>query len=558
MNSRCFPVWMVSCCGLLSVLAEANLIANPSYEQPLATGWSTRVWTHVLDSGTVQLVQSDAHEGTSSARIAVTAATDYSLESQPFTIAPGTAYSLGTWVRALSSGPSAVVSVCVALRDQSGSVVNWCAGEVKVSAQSVVAWKQLSSVFWVDPELPASSATVRIVGTGPTVVLVDDWDLHVHPIPTTFRVRGAPSSPRNGLRWPFSSDSIWNLPIGRGARFVPATLNISGDTNIVPDADLLFLDKTQPMTDFFLSDAGWTGRSRCSPNKPEKVVGTAPFPRDYVIKNDGNNHAAAMLMPDGASFVQTQPLAHCNASAPVTTWIRFRHANITGTGHMGAHGGSGLSAIGGTVRLGEFLPDASGVVWEVRHALKSNLWAARNFNREGTKQSTCFRWPAVWCDTYFADPESKMRYGGHNTAVRPGSLLAIPASTDIGRLSLHTAMGRSLAWTLQNYGTYLVDDTAWDAIAIETELGPQGSYVDQFREATGFSFRGASKTANPWLRDVLLLFQNLQVVDSWDQKVYDTVASSDGLMGSGGGRAVGPWMSKFTSSKRHFHAVAQN
>eukprot|EP00727_Mastigamoeba_balamuthi_P009942 m51a1_g5570 hypothetical protein (529) ;mRNA; r:602767-604595 len=522
MNSRRCPVWLVSC-GLLCALARANLIANPSYEQPLATGWSTTVWTRQPSTGTVQLVQSDSHDGTASAKIEITAATDYSLEALPIATTPGAAYSLSTWVRIVSAGSAgSVASVCVVLRNQSGSVLDWCAGEVSATPQSAVAWKRLSSTLWVDPKSSASTMIVRIVGNGPIVVLVDDWDMHEHAIPTTFRVRGAPDAPRDALRWPFSSDSIWNLPIGSGARYVPANLNISGDTFIEPDPDILLLDNTQPMTDFFLSDAAWTGRSRCSPNSPAQVVVTAPFPPDYVVESDGNNYGAAVLMPDGATLVQTQPVAHCNASSPVTTWVSFRPVNITGTGHTGAHGGSGLSAIGGTVRLGEFIPDADGVVWEVRHALKSNLFAFRNYYREGDNRSTCFRWPAVGCDGYFADPRNKIRYGGHNSAVRPGSLLAIPASTDISKLGLNTAMGKSLAWTLQNYGTYLVDDAAWDAVAIETELGPQGSYVEQFREATGFSFRGYSKAVNPWTQDVLLLFQNVHVVDNWDQKLYDT------------------------------------
>ena len=47
--------------------------------------------------------------------------------------------------------------------------------------------------------------------------------------------------------------------------------------------------------------------------------------------------------------------------------------DVLGDGTYGAHGGSGLSAMGGSIRRGELLP-ATGAI---THALKVELWAHR-------------------------------------------------------------------------------------------------------------------------------------------------------------------------------------
>jgi hypothetical protein len=49
--------------------------------------------------------------------------------------------------------------------------------------------------------------------------------------------------------------------------------------------------------------------------------------------------------------------------------------------------------LGGTLRIGEFMPDANGVVRPVRHALKTLLNGANNYYKSSS-YSTCSRWPA--------------------------------------------------------------------------------------------------------------------------------------------------------------------
>lgn len=93
---------------------------------------------------------------------------------------------------------------------------------------------------------------------------------------------------------------------------------------------------------------------------------------------------------------------------------------------------------------------------------------------------------ATGCDGYFDDSTSSLKYGGTNPALGPGSLLALPVSVSIASLGLTTEPAKTLAWTLQNYGAYLVDDTAWSAIAVCVENGPAGSFKQQFQADWGF------------------------------------------------------------------------
>ena len=102
----------------------------------------------------------------------------------------------------------------------------------------------------------------------------------------------------------------------------------------------------------------------------------------------------AALMPDKRTLVQAQPLARCAANGPATvlggcidargvcggchssmgrektcnpwTWAS---ADLYGDGRLGAHGGSGLSCIGGSIRAGEFMPGTP----HVRHVLKVDV-----------------------------------------------------------------------------------------------------------------------------------------------------------------------------------------
>ncbi|CAF1665766.1 unnamed protein product, partial [Didymodactylos carnosus] len=99
-------------------------------------------------------------------------------------------------------------------------------------------------------------------------------------------------------------------------------------------------------------------------------VGTIHFPANLTVTAFDNNNAAALLQPDNHTIINTQPLYRCTPGSPVLSLVQSgvtaKDDIVWGSGTWGAHGGSELSSIGGTIRLGELLPNTP----SIQHALK--------------------------------------------------------------------------------------------------------------------------------------------------------------------------------------------
>jgi len=334
---------------------------------------------------------------------------------------------------------------------------------------------------------------------------------------------------RNAYKQPFASNSIWNLPIGVSAKYVAANIRQANAWGMTIDPDLIVLKPSSPITNVCYNGDGWSGKSRC--DCQGATMFQVPFPPTFIVPgaNSSNtpNYAGAILLADNTTILQSQPWAHCTESSPLTSQYKYPSVSITGGGIEGAHGGSGLSSIGGTVRLGELVPGAP----NIPHALKINLDAAHDCY----PGNPSFRWPAVQADSC-----APGCYGGKNPSVMPGSLLALPTSLNISAMGFETVPGKMLAWTFQNYGAYIVDDTAWDVYAIETEFSPDGDVSVEFEQKWGFSMTPQSKN-DPWARDMDRIFLNLAAVDNWNEALYNTVSTSSGSQGTGGGKPLQPW-----------------
>ncbi len=299
---------------------------------------------------------------------------------------------------------------------------------------------------------------------------------------------------RDKLLWPFSSDSIWNTSIGSDATYQSAGI-VSNSTGGSPtyfsqDEDVIAMTPSAPLTSVYYSGVGWTGGDRCA--LQGDLIATVPVPTDYVLPNSGENNSAAFLSPDGQTVEQNQPFTRCVAGGSATTLVAFANTSIYGPGPAGAHGGSGLSALGGTIRLGEF---TSG---KIHHVMKVELLAAQYY------YCCAPHWPATVVDDY-ADPTT---YGGSNPSLGPGSLLALSPGFDLN--SLTTTPGKILAQAFKDYGAYVVDDTFWNDWAIATEQGPNGRVTDEF--ATLYGFAMSPPDDSPFKADVITIFQALQVV----------------------------------------------
>ena len=317
---------------------------------------------------------------------------------------------------------------------------------------------------------------------------------------------------RDPLKQPFASNSIWNMPIGSGARFVRANLNPNPANNIwaaMPgiDDEKLILKPTAPMVNINYSNAAWTGKNRCSATGG--LMYQVPMPSNYIIPNTNKNSSAVFLMRDGRTLVQTQPVARCTAGGPATAYAKFANVDLYGAGITGAHGGSGLSAIGGSIRLGELRP---GTTTGPRHALKVNVYAKEALFK-CTTRSACSRWPATTSDSYAVGWYGSASKNS-NTAMKMGALLAIPGSTSITSLGLETAPAKQLAWTLQNYGAYIVDDTYAAGFDFSAEDGPDGSKRAEFKRDWGFEMNQKVQGKTAWVRDIQRLMKALSVVDN--------------------------------------------
>lgn len=313
---------------------------------------------------------------------------------------------------------------------------------------------------------------------------------------------------RDPYRWPFSETSIWNMPIGSGAEYVPAQLDLPEKFRMQIDEDYIVMKPNAPLVKVFLSEAEWDGtKNRC--DHENTLLFEAPFPHHWIISSDTwlgttPNSGLAVLMPDGETIKQTQPFAHCREGEIATSKYVFNDVNIYGDGITGAHGGSGLSAIGGCLRYDELTP----ISGPIRHALKIDVYAAKNLYYDTATKG--FRWPARGADGYAAGVYGTLRETKPNPECRMGALLALPASLDIATLNLQTEPAKILAKAFQDYGGYIVDDTAWETFAIVVEWGPDGRFGDEFKKNWGFDF--ITDGNDEWGKDLKKIFATLHIV----------------------------------------------
>jgi len=323
----------------------------------------------------------------------------------------------------------------------------------------------------------------------------------------TITVDPAVSSTRDPLKQPFSSTSIWNMPIGSGAVYVPANIPVTTGYKISRvDEERIILRPSAPMVDVYYNGVGWSGGNRCTVQG--SLLTRVPMPTEFVVPNSPANESTAALLPDGRTLIQMQPLARCSAGGDATSLVAWGGVDLYGTGIPGAHGGSNLSAIGGSIRVGELRPGQQGP----RHTMKVIVDAIKSLYK-CTTSGACYRWPASTADGYAVG-----YYGtqnpGQSAAVKMGALLALPASLDISSLGLETEPARELAFTLQNYGAYIVDDSYGDGFGFAAEYGPDGRFRDQFRADYGYEFVTNAGANTPWSRDLEKLIRQLNVVDN--------------------------------------------
>ena len=270
---------------------------------------------------------------------------------------------------------------------------------------------------------------------------------------------------------PFAPTSIWNRPIPADAQFADVQDAIWGDPDETPThlgvdlVSVLFTDLTYPQVDFRLT-RGWNYPQRSWPRgealfrrRLAPDAGTElRFPKTgnalYVIIDPDTGRADEGVgawrnptPPQGREFSNAKNLRPQLASTS-TDFLTLYDDDllhnidvINGDGLDGPRG-SGLSALGGTIRLGEL--DTG-----INHAL-AVMGSSRRYSRDNP-----FMWPASRADGYADNPI--WGYLGADPNYAMGTLLAIPPSVDLQAMAWNTPQGLILAQSAQTYGWYIVD-----------------------------------------------------------------------------------------------------
>lgn len=339
-------------------------------------------------------------------------------------------------------------------------------------------------------------------------------------------------SSRNPLQQPFASTSIWNMPIGTGAVYAACnyTSNPHNSASMpIPynDNEQICLTPTAPLTAIRYSSAGFSGGNRCNPtnNPPSYIqdpfVTDCPIPTSYVHPSDTQNSQGVFLKADGRTLYQFLCFTRCVAGGVPTAYLQdpgsVKHVpflpneDLYGSGIHGSHGASGLSSLGGTLRLGEMRP---GQATGPKHALKIDVDPTAMLHKP-TSLTDAYRWPANKADSYWGAAGSGYgQFISAPVACKMGALLAIPTSVNINSLGFETTPGLMLAWTLQNYGAYIVDSTGGASISMCTEEGYHGSFTAQFQSDWGFPWLARQSPSTAWGRDFVRCYTHFSVVDN--------------------------------------------
>lgn len=277
---------------------------------------------------------------------------------------------------------------------------------------------------------------------------------------------------RDPYLWPFSVTSIWNMPIGSDAEYTPQPLDSDHVDGVMVVADIIIFTPEEEPMDVYGTEYRWGRRT---------ILQTQPF----------------QVCPGGYA---TTGVITRDGEAPALS--RQEDVDIYGDGYYGAHGGSGLSAIGGAIRVGELAPGSG----PIRHALKISI-PCKQYLFYAHETENGYRWPARKRDS-----RAKTNYTGTEPEAKIGCLRAIPPEVDLESLGLETEPGRKIAWTLRNYGAYQVEEVPWARIMIVAEAGPAGNVVEEFKKDWGYDFITTDKEGNPWFRDLIRIMAHLQIV----------------------------------------------
>jgi hypothetical protein len=323
---------------------------------------------------------------------------------------------------------------------------------------------------------------------------------------------------RNPYYWPGDPKNPFNYPIGTGAVYVNAKLPARTQAACGQELIAINMDTSQPSVNVY-QNAGQHDCNRCvmhaaSPGCPASPgifspTINIPYNQSLIIPSSNLNYPGAFTDSSNNRW-EAGNFAHCTNGGIVTAGHMSNFGTITDASATGASGGSKLSTLYGTIRYGEFTNGTNGTGdGYIRHVLRFNLNGKTDLSSAGSG----FRWPATGADGGYSQPSSPNYYGGSVPQSVQGSLYAIPQSINLNSLGLATVPGKRMAWTFQNYGGYVCNDSVAPVWPICIETSAVGNVTDEFFALFGFKFQ-EKPNANLWAIDMAIIFANLYVVDN--------------------------------------------
>ncbi len=313
------------------------------------------------------------------------------------------------------------------------------------------------------------------------------------------------SGERDPWLWPFSRDSIWNMPIGSDAKYEDAGIRFVDEYGI-DEEYLLTTTESDEQLEIYETNMHnrWPDVSTL-----KKSTVTTYWPKGFRISADlDTNTCSAILQPDGRTIIQMQPTCRATSTSTYATGYPTKGGvDIYDEGSYGSHWGSSLSTLGGSIRVGELTGDG-----QIHHALKIMPYAKTDLHFDWEDMG--FKWPATTADGYASDT-----YGGTNPNVLMGSLLAIDPSATVESLGITTEVGKKLFFALQNYGAYIVDDS----FGPRYNFGGDINISAEVKKAYGINlWAKASKATDSqnaaYAKDMKALIDNLKVVTNNSKK----------------------------------------
>ena len=299
---------------------------------------------------------------------------------------------------------------------------------------------------------------------------------------------------RHPFYWPFAETSIWNTPIGENAVLVNTTLTNSQYIGI--DAEYFIVTDSINSTKQAINiPTSWEVRW---PGTEAWWQDSVWVPNNLIIADatEGStpNACATILLPCRDTIVQLEPTCRVVANSHIVGYRSEIDYSLYSDGTSGSHYGSCLSAMGGSIRLGELTGLA-----EIHHALKLNVWGSRLYY---SSINPGFRWPALCSDNY-----ASTGYLGSDPNLMMGTLLAIPRNISAAQLGITTQSAMKLLIALQNYGAYITDDAGWDAYDWCMEVGVE----EETQITLGEILTGDS---GQFFDDMQILLANMKIVNN--------------------------------------------